>query len=96
MLDIRERPECIAPFYLDHCQHAVVGDGVGADGEVSSGVAADDAVDGVPVGTVRLIPVHHCQVGHHHIHLVLWHLPRELVREGEEGGGGGARVNMIL
>lgn len=70
-----EKPNEQLNIYLDHCQHALIGDGVGADGEVSRGVSADDAVDGVPVGTVGLIPVHHCQVGHHHIHLVLWHLP---------------------
>ncbi|KAA8593454.1 hypothetical protein FQN60_009570, partial [Etheostoma spectabile] len=40
-------------------QHAIIGDGVGADGEVSRGVSTDDAVDGVPVGTVGLIPVHY-------------------------------------
>lgn len=61
--------------YLDHCQHALVGDGVGADGEVSCGISADDAVDGVPVGTVGLVPVHHRQVGDHHVDLVLRDLP---------------------
>lgn len=61
--------------YLDHCQHALVGDGVGADGEVSRGISADDAVDGVPVGTVGLVPVHHSQVRDHHVDLVLWDLP---------------------
>lgn len=56
-------------------------------------VAADDAVHGVPVGTVGLVPVHHRQVGHHHVHLVLWHLPRKLAgrirdgrKEGKKGG----------
>lgn len=61
--------------YLDHGDHALVGDGVGADGEVARGVPADDAVDGVPVGRVRLVPVHHRQVGHHNLHSVLWHFP---------------------
>lgn len=64
--------------HLDHRQHALVGDGVGADGEVSRRVSADDAVHGVPVGAVGLIPVHHRQVGHHHVHLVLQHLPGKL------------------
>lgn len=72
-------------LYLDHRQHALVSDGVRADGEVSRGVPADDTVDGVPVGAVRLIPVHHRQVGHHHVHLVLWHLPRKL--QCRRGGG---------
>lgn len=62
-------------FHLEHRQHALIGDGVGADGEVARGVSADDAVDGVPVGAVGLVPVHHRQVGDHHVHLVLWHLP---------------------
>lgn len=70
-----EEPNVQLNFYLDYCQHALISDGVGADGEVSRGVSADNAVDSVPVGTVGLIPVHHRQVGHHHIHLVLWHLP---------------------
>lgn len=70
-----QKPHAQLHFYLDHRQHALIGDGVGADGEVSRGVSADDAVDGVPVGTVGLIPVHHREVCHHHIHLVLWHLP---------------------
>lgn len=61
--------------YLDHGQHALVGDGVGADGEVPRGVAADDAVDGVPVGAVGLVPVHHRQVRHHHVDFVLQDLP---------------------
>lgn len=74
----REKPNKQLHFYLDHCQHALIGDGVGADGEVSRGVSAHDAVHGVPVGAVGLISVHHCQVGHHHVHLVLWHLPRKL------------------
>lgn len=79
--------------HLDHCQHALIGDGVGADGEVSGRVPADDAVDSVPVGAVGLIPVHHCKVGHHHINLILWHLSRKLQsgtkgrrRRGEKGG----------
>lgn len=57
---------------------------------MSRGVSADDAVHGVPVGTVWLISVHHCQVGHNHIHLVLWHLTRKLqsgCEEGEKRGG---------
>ncbi len=61
-------------FHLDHHQHALIGDGIGADGEVSRGISTDDAVHSVPVGTVGLISVHHGQVGHHHIHFVLWHL----------------------
>lgn len=82
-------------FYLDHSQHALVCDGVGANGEVPRGVSADDAIDGVPVGAVRLISVHHCQVGHHHVHLVLWHFSRKLRRRRERGanerGGGEGR-----
>lgn len=80
-----------ASFYLDHCQHALISDGVGANGEVPRGVSADDAVDGVPVGAVRLIPVHHRQVGHHNVHLVLWHLPGKLQsgRKGREEDGWG-------
>lgn len=79
-----------AASHLDHRQHPLVGDGVGADGEVAHGVAADDAVHGVPVGTVGLVPVYHRQVGHHHVHLVLWHLPRKLagrIRVGRMEGG---------
>lgn len=72
-------------FYLNHCQHALIGDGVGADGEVPGGVSADNAVDGIPVGAVGLVPVHHRQVGHHYIDLVLWHLPRKL--QNARGGG---------
>lgn len=79
-----EKPNKQLNFYLCHCQHALIGDGVGADGEVSRGVSADDAVDGIPVGAVGLISVHHRQVSHHHIHLVLWHLPRKL-QSGREG-----------
>lgn len=78
-----------ATSHLDHRQHPLVGDGVGADGEVAHRVAADDAVHSVPVGTVGLVPVHHRQVGHHHIHLVLWHLPRKLagrIRDGRKEG----------
>lgn len=48
-------------------------------------VAADDAVHGVPVGTVGLVPVHHRQVGHHHIDLVLWNLPGKLAGGGRVG-----------
>lgn len=36
--------------HLHHGDHAVVADGVGADGEVTRRVPADDPVDGVPVG----------------------------------------------
>lgn len=86
-----ERPNAQLNLYLEHCQHALIGDGVGADGEVAGGVAADDAVDGVPVGTVGLIPVHHRQVGHHHVHLVLRHLPRKL-QSRKEGGSEGERT----
>lgn len=42
---------------------------------MAHGVSADDAVDGVPVGAVGLVPVHHRQVGDHHVDLVLWDLP---------------------
>lgn len=65
-------------FYLDHCHHALICDGIGADGEVSRWVSADNAIDCVPVRTVGLIPVHHCQVGHHHVYFVLWNLPGKL------------------
>lgn len=75
--------------YLDHCDHALISNGVGADGEVSRGVPAHDAVDSVPVGAVGLITVYHCQVGHHHVHLVLWHFPRKLQGEGWRGRGYG-------
>lgn len=69
--------------YLDHSDHAVIVDRVGADEEVTLGVSAGDAVLGSPVGAVRLIPVNHCQIGHHHIHPVLWDLPRKLERRRE-------------
>lgn len=36
--------------HLHHGDHAVIADGVGADGEVTRRVPADDPVDGVPVG----------------------------------------------
>lgn len=81
-----EKPNIMLHSYLDHCQHALIGDGVGTDGEMSGRVPADNAVDGIPVWAVRLIPVHHRQVGHHHIHLVLWHLSRKL-QSGTKGGG---------
>lgn len=42
---------------------------------MARGVSTDDAVDGVPVRAVGLVPVHHRQVGDHHVDLVLWHLP---------------------
>lgn len=74
-----------ASFYLDHRQHALICDGVGADGEVSSGVAADNPIHCVPVRAVGLISVHHRQVGHHCIHLVFWHLPRKLWRRRRRG-----------
>lgn len=35
--------------HLHHGDHALVGDGVGADGEVPRGVPTDNAVDGIPV-----------------------------------------------
>lgn len=69
------------PSYLHHGHHAVVGDRVGADGEVARRVSADDPVDSVPVGRVRLVGVNHCQVGHHHVHSVLWHLTGKLKKE---------------
>ena len=106
--DVEDRNKQLQ-LYLDHGQHAIVGDGVGADGEVPGGVATDDAVDSVPVGAVGLIPVHHRQVGHHHVHLVLWHLSRKLqsgretrrwMREegGEVTGGedGGGNIMLML
>lgn len=85
-LDIRTCVQLL--LYLDHRQHALVSDGVGANGEVSRGVPTDDTVDGVPVWAVWLIPVHHRQVGHHHVHLVLRHLPRKLQSRREEWRGG--------
>lgn len=36
--------------YLNHGDHAIIGDGVGADGEMPTWVSADDPVDRVPVG----------------------------------------------
>ncbi|MED6260122.1 hypothetical protein ATANTOWER_002811 [Ataeniobius toweri] len=65
-------------FYLDHCKHSFIRDGIGADYEVSGGVSADDAIDRVPVRAVGLIPVHHCEVGDNHVHLVFRHLPGKL------------------
>lgn len=96
--DARTPRACGPPPHLDHRQHALIGDGVGADGEVSRGVSADDAVHGVPVGTVGLIPVHHRQVGHHHVHLVLRHLPRKLAnrKQEEEEGEKPLRCNTLL
>lgn len=61
------------PPYLHHGDHALVGDRVRPDGEVAGGVPADDAVDGIPVGRVGLVPVHHRQVCHHNLHSVLGH-----------------------
>ena len=68
--------------YLHHGHHAVVGDRVGADGEVPRWIAADDPVDGVPVWRVRLVGVYHRQIGHHQIHSVLWDFTGKL-QEGE-------------
>lgn len=64
--------------YLDHSYHALIGDGVCPDGEVARGVPTDDAVDGIPVGRVRLVPVHHCQICNHNLHSVLRNFPRIL------------------
>jgi len=57
--------------YLHNGYHAFVGDGVCPDGEMAGGVSADNAVDGIPVGGVRLVPVHHRQICHHNLHSVL-------------------------
>lgn len=73
------------PVYLDDCQHPLIRDWMGADGEVSRGVSTDDAVDCIPVGAVGLISVHHCEVGGHNIHLVLWDLPRKLQKRQRRG-----------
>lgn len=64
--------------YLHHGDHPIVGNGVGADGEVAARVSADDPVVGVPVRGMRLVSVYHCQISHHHIHLVFWDLAGEL------------------
>lgn len=66
------------PSYLHHSDHAVIADGVGADGEVARRVPADDPVDGVPVWRVRLVGVDCCQIGHHDVHVVLWDFTGEL------------------
>ena len=79
----------LPPPYLNHGDHAVVADGVGADAEVSRGISVDDPVHSIPVRAVRLVPVNHRQVGHHHINLVLRYLSRKLqaVKEGGREGG---------
>lgn len=64
--------------YLNHCDHAIIGDRVSADGEVSRGVSADDPVDGVPVRRVWLVSIYHREIRHYHVHSVLWHLTGKL------------------
>lgn len=66
------------PTYLHHGDHAVVADRVGADGEVTHRVPADDPVDGVPVWRVGLVGVDGRQVGHHDVHVVLWNFTGKL------------------
>lgn len=88
-----------APPHLHHGDHALVGDGVSADGEVARGVPADDAVNGVPVGRVRLIPVQHRQVCHHHLHPVLRHFSWILQRKdssdtSDRSGHGGSFLSI--
>lgn len=74
--------------YLHDGYHAFVGDGVCPDGEMARGVSADNAVDGIPVGGVRLVPVHHRQIGHHNLHSVLRNFSRILQMKDRSGHGG--------
>lgn len=69
---------CTSKPHLDHSEEALVGGGVGGDGEASRGVPGDDAVHGAPGRSVRLVFVCHGQVGDDHVHPVLVNLPEEL------------------
>lgn len=71
-------PGLSAASYLHRGDHAIVANGVGADGEVAGRVPADDPVVGVPVRGMRLVGIYHCQISHHHIHLVFWDLAGKL------------------
>lgn len=71
--------------YLHHGDHAVVGNGIGADGKVPSWVPTDDPVNGVPVRRVRLVCIYNSQISHCNIHCVLWDLARKL-QEAEKNG----------
>lgn len=64
--------------YLNHGDHAVIGDRVSADGEMPGRVSTDDPVDGVPVRRVWLVGVYHRQISHYNIHTVLWDLTGKL------------------
>lgn len=64
--------------YLYHSNHAVIGNGIRADGEVSRWVSAYDPVDGVPVRRVWLVCIDNCQVRHHEIHSVFGDLTGKL------------------
>lgn len=64
--------------HLDHGEQALVGGGVGGDGEASRGVSRDDAVHGAPGGRVRLVLVRHSQIGDDHVHPVFVNLAEEL------------------
>lgn len=68
--------------YLHHSDHAVIGDGISADGEVPIWVSADDPVDGVPVRRVGLVGINNCQISHSKIHLVLWDFTGKLQKVG--------------
>lgn len=73
--------------YLYHGDHAVVADGVRADGEVPVWISTDDPVDGVPVRRVRLVGIYHRQISHHKIHSVLRDLTGKLQK---------SRVNTLF
>lgn len=76
------------PPYLHDGYHAFVGYGVCPDGEVARGVSADNTVDGIPVGGVRLVPVHHRQICHHNLHSVLRNFSWILQIKDRSGHGG--------
>ncbi len=64
--------------HLDHSKQALIGGGVGGDGEAPSGITSNDAVNSTPGLSVRLVFIRHSQVSNNHIHPVLMNLAEEL------------------
>lgn len=72
--------------HLDHSEQALIGGGVGGDGEAPCGVSSDDAVHSAPGLSVRLVFIRHSQVSNDHVHPVLMNLPEELTEVDKKTG----------